>query len=331
MPSSKASPGAWRGWLPPIVPDFGVWAGSPGLLYNSSMLKNLRLVLIISFLLASCVPGQAVASTLTPAQTLTQVPTASLTPSPTPTATPSPEPTITPTSEISMHVGADLPATVGDCDVIRGSTLQQRREADKAALAALNGDVWFAFSTRHGDAKLPLPFSDYYVTPQSILSCSTYRRDGERVIMFGIATSPNTMMYINYDEAAAKNFIVTAAGGDGEWVAYYSFDTMLSKLKGGQLSGVLFGVFYDREFIPMPRPSQNFGFEEVWEIFDIPLPEPFTLRGPDGQEFTVNSFARFAFSVLPGLRKFDPGSRQKILEQAEKYYWPGSVIMMVQK
>lgn len=267
-------------------------------------------------------PTIIISPTLAPTLEPTLVPTKIETPTPKPSPTP----------EIVMHAG--IPATIEQCDVLHPDTpvyeeeMRKRRAADRIALAALNGNVFFKPSNINVHSEqLPLPYKEINVNVGSILSCSTYDRGGERIIRFGLATSPDTMIYIDYNEPAAKNFILS---NGGDWDEFNSFETLFTRIKNGPpISGISFGIFYDRSGYPVTRPNQNGGFEGVWEFFDAPLPEFFTGRTIDGFDFTVADFAMLG-SCLNTLSNLDSESQRRVLEAAEKYIWPGALISMTQ-
>jgi hypothetical protein len=135
--------------------------------------------------------------------------------------------------------------------------MRQRREVDRKALERLNGDigVWFDGQQPLSPANLPSSHTFYVARMSSILSCSTYGRGGERMIRFGIPTSPDTVMYIDYDETAARNWVLSFPGGAEEWDPVYSFKTLLARVAGGERAGVSFGVFFDVSNYQWPRPD----------------------------------------------------------------------------
>jgi hypothetical protein len=277
------------------------------------------MLLLIS--MSGCQPAEA-AATPSPTASLTLAPTPTLTPTPTATAT------ATPTPEIIMHAG--IPVTIEQCDILHPNTsgydedMRKRREVDREALGRLNGDIgyWTDF-TRITYPNLPLPDLRYVVPTSMILSCSTYERGGERVIRFGIATSPDTMMYIDYDEAAARDF-VTGNWGETGWDQYYSFETLFAKIANGEDVRPNFKVFFDQSGAPFDRPGE-FGFEGVYEFFDTPLSESFVIRSNKGSDTTIANFADLAF-VSHDLSRYDLESQHRILIELEKYVWPGSIV-----
>jgi len=284
-------------------------------------------LVFLALLLAACTAPSVTNAGVTP--TLAERPTSTATPRPTPTMTATSEPTLTPTPEIVLHAG--IPATIEECDVLHPGTpgyeqeMRQRREADRAALVALDGKVFFIPAMKQfGDiGYLPMYYKNLSVDKNSILSCSTYQRNGERIIRFGIATSSNTVMYIDYDELAAKNYILTYGGGESNWDEVFSFENLLLRIKSDKpLSGISFGVFMLSDY----RANQSFGFEGVWEFYDASLPEPVKACTNKGVEFTISDFEMLS-NALIALRNLDLESRQRVLEAVEKYFWPGAFIM----
>jgi hypothetical protein len=233
--------------------------------------------------------------------------------------------------EITMHAG--IPATIEQCDVLHPETpgyaeeMRQRRAVDRAALGGINRDV--VFSSDYPNMyypDLPLDYKEYGIPMSWILSCSTYDRGGERIIRFGIATGPNTMMYIDYDELAAMNLVKAWPHGNEQWEQRYSFEALFAKMATGEEGWLTFGVFYDSRDAPAVRPSQEFGFEGVWEFIDSPLKGPLMLNSKlSGTEVTIYTHGDLAL-VSHLFEYYDEASVQKILEALEKYVWPGSII-----
>ena len=285
-------------------------------------------LVFLALLLAACTAPSVTNAGVTP--TLAERPTSTATPRPTPTMTATSEPTLTPTPEIVMHAG--IPATIEECDVLHPGTpgyeqeMRQRREADRAALAVLSGDIRFIpLLLTRSSLVLPLTYKQFNLPLRAILSCSTYQRSGERIIRFGIATSPSTIMYIDYDEFAARSYVESK---DIRWWSQASFENIFNGVARGENGFVSFGVFYLNPDFPEPRPESDFGFEGAWEFFQQPLSESFVVYTAKGNALTVSSFAVLRhICQVPSL--FAPESQQRILEEMEKYIWPGSIIEYV--
>jgi len=226
-----------------------------------------------------------------------------------------------------MHAG--IPATIEECDVLHPGTpgyeqeMRQRREMDRAALGKLSGDVGFkpALGQRNSSV-LPLSYREYGLPLRSILSCSTYQRGGERIIRFGIATSLNTMMYIDYDEVAANGYVKSQS--TTWWEA--SFENIFNGVTRGENGFVSFGVFYQDPNFPVPKPDSDFGFEGVWDFLNTPLVEPLVISTVEGTKITVTNLGTLFHVSFGLLTTYDPESSQRILEEMEKYIWPGSII-----
>jgi len=231
-----------------------------------------------------------------------------------------------------MHAG--IPATIEECDVLHPGTpgyereMRQRIETDRATLARLNGGIHFVplLPTEERPELLPLPYRSFNLSLQSILSCSTYQRGGERIIRFGIATGLTTMMYIDYDEVAAGNFVQNIESTYSVTWSGAKLENIFTWFANGERQYADFGVFYQDPNFPVPKPDSDFGFEGVWDFLNTPLVEPLVISTVEGTKITVTNLGTLFHVSFGLLTTYDPESSQRILEEMEKYIWPGSII-----